>query len=106
MENAELWAQTFVILLYCLLQNSGNPLHGTVFLGPAELVVEVAFPLLPPPRVVNEPVVVVLRVDCVSEALEELELSTVTWPFEVWYVYLVPANEGPKSVVNVLIELE
>lgn len=75
-------------------------------MGPAELVVDVAVPfLLPPPRVVKERVVVE-RVDWVSAGLEELELSSVTCPFDVWYVYLVPVKEGPKSVLNVLNELE
>lgn len=75
-------------------------------MGPAELVVDVAVPLLlPPPSVVKERVVVE-RVDWVSEGLEELELSSVTCPFDVWYVYFVPVNEGPKSVLNVLNEVE
>lgn len=42
--NAELWATTLVMLLYFLLQNSGNPLQGRVFVGRAELLVELAVP--------------------------------------------------------------
>lgn len=33
------------MLLYFLLQNSGNPLQGRVFVGAAELLVELAVPL-------------------------------------------------------------
>ena len=73
-----------------------------MFVGPVELVVELALPLLPfPPRVVKVAPVVDL-VDCLSE---EDEL-TVTWPFDVSYVYRDPVSEELENVSRVLNEVE
>jgi len=47
-ENAELCAQTFVMLLYCLLQNSEYPLHlSPVFDGLAALDVPLEVLVVP-----------------------------------------------------------
>ena len=77
------------MLLYDLVQNSGNPLQGTVFVAVAELVVVVAVPLLEPPIWVNEADVDVL-VDCESEVSETdaapADESIVVWPLAVRYV--------------------
>lgn len=66
------------MLLYDLLQNSGKPLHGTVFVAVAELVVEVPVPFcVDPPISVNDAEVPV-RVDCELEAIEtSVAVSTV-----------------------------
>lgn len=40
--NALLWEATMVMLLYCRVQNSGNPLQGTVLVGAAAELVELA----------------------------------------------------------------
>ena len=64
----------FVMLLYFLLQNSGKPLQGIVFVAAAELVVDVAvwfvveFIVLPPMTVTDADVVA--TVICEFEGIE------------------------------------
>lgn len=78
--KAELCAQTCVILLYFLLQNSGYWLHGTVFCAGLALEVDVDVPfVVSAPRCVTDFFFVVC-VDWFPELEALLELRRVLWP--------------------------
>ena len=92
------------MLLYFRLQNSGQPLHGTVLLAAGALLVELAVRLVPfavdAPRTVSECDFADLVI-CESEAEADwlLELlpvktvrSTVLWPCCDRYVYCDPSK--------------
>lgn len=92
--NAELCATTLVILLYFLLQNSGNPLQGTVFVGRAELLVALAVPL----RVV----VAFDEMPPISVSDTDLELTVICEFCELVDV-LVAVSTVPLAAVKVVV---